>query len=290
MAGGGACGKRAPAAIDLLRQAGLEVDVVETTAAGDGRRIAREALLGGARRLIAVGGDGTASEVVNGLLAAPEALAELRPRLGFLPLGTGNSFLRDFSDRGPEYAIESLISERCRACDVIRVTHADGEMHFINIFSVGFVAAVGALRNRRFARLGELGYIIAVSVEVARLGPAHFPMAIDDGPADVEPVIFVAVTNSRFTGGKMLMAPAADTGDGLLDVVRLGVVGRGTLLRTFPKIFAGTHVNHPAVRTSQGQSVTFDLDRSLDVLIDGEVVEIQPRRLDVLPGAIDVIA
>ena len=90
-------------------------------APGHATEIAREAYRRGVRNFIAVGGDGTAYEVVNGLF--PEALGGERPTLGFLPLGTGNSFLRDFSDRGVEYAIESLIAGRSRSCDVLRLRH-----------------------------------------------------------------------------------------------------------------------------------------------------------------------
>ena len=94
------------AALERLRAGGIAVDVAETRSAGDATRMAREAYGQGQRKFIAVGGDGTSYEVVNGLF--PEASAGERPTLGFLPLGTGNSFLRDFSDRGVEHAIESL--------------------------------------------------------------------------------------------------------------------------------------------------------------------------------------
>jgi YegS/Rv2252/BmrU family lipid kinase len=290
---GGACGKLAPAAIGRLRAAGLEIDVVETTAPGHGRQVAHEGFVDGVRKVIAVGGDGTSFEVLNGLLSAQEVLKakgiQHRPWLGLLPLGSGNSFLRDFSDQGVEYAIESIIGGRSRACDVIRVTHRDGALHFINIFSVGFVAAVGVLRNRRFAQLGELGYVFAVATEVARLRPARFPMRVDGGAEDRAPLTFVSINNSRFTGGKMMMAPDADTSDARVDVIRVGVLGRLSLLRTFPKIFKGTHLAHPALSTAQARSITFNLEQEIDVLIDGEVLRLLPQRLDVLPGAVDVM-
>ena len=101
-AGGGRCGKLAPAALEKLRAKGVELDVVESSGPGDTVRLAREAYVKGVRRFIAVGGDGTSYEIVNGLF--PEAASGARAALGFLPLGTGNSFLRDFSDRGVEHA------------------------------------------------------------------------------------------------------------------------------------------------------------------------------------------
>jgi diacylglycerol kinase (ATP) len=286
-AGGGACGRHAAATIDRLRQSGLAVDVHETRAAGEARVKAREELAAGRRDFIAVGGDGTSFEIVNGLLDQP--IAGARPSLGFLPLGTGNSFLRDFSDQGAEYAIEALKQGKRRPCDVIRVTHTTGTLHYINIFSIGFVADVGATRNRHFSGLGEFGYTLGTILRVASLKPYVFPMTIAGRAGeDREPLTFLSINNSRFTGGKMMMAPDANTRDGLLDIIRVGRMGRVSLLRTFPKIFKGTHVQHPAVTCHQAPAVDLRLGGEVDVMIDGEMMKFNPTRLEVVPGAIDV--
>ena len=286
-AGGGACGRHAPAVVDRLRQSGLEVDVIETRGPGQARELARTELAGTRRHFIAVGGDGTSFEIVNGLLDQPH-VGE-RPTLGFLPLGTGNSFLRDFSDQGAEYAIDALKQGKRRPCDVIRVTHTAGVLHYINIFSIGFVADVCATRNRRFPGLGEFGYSLSTVLRVATLRPYVFPMRTDGRSGeDREPLTFLSINNSRFTGGKMMMAPAADTRDGLLDIIRVGRMGRISLLQTFPKIFKGTHVHHPAVACHQAPGVDFRLDAEVDVMIDGEMLKFNPTRLEVVPGAIDV--
>jgi diacylglycerol kinase (ATP) len=115
-AGGGRTRKLLGPALDRLKAGGVEVEVVETSAAGDATRIAREAYGAGRRNFIAVGGDGTSYEVINGIF--PQAGTGDPARLGFLPLGTGNSFLRDFSDRGVEHAIESLIVAMCCVCAI----------------------------------------------------------------------------------------------------------------------------------------------------------------------------
>ncbi|MCA9692534.1 MAG: diacylglycerol kinase family lipid kinase [Nannocystaceae bacterium] len=290
-AGGGRCAKLAPDAFDRLRDAGLSLEIVRTQGPGDGVRLAREARDAGHRDFIAVGGDGTSYEIVNGLLSDGAAREGEAPyRLGFLPMGTGNSFLRDFTDRGAEHAIEAILADRHRPCDAVRVEHEDGVLHFINIFSIGFVADVAALRNRRFARLGELGYVVAVVAKVANLSIARFPHQLDDGPRDEGPSVFLSINNSKFTGGKMMMAPAAETDDGAVDIIRVGPMSRATLLATFPKIFKGTHVDHPAVTSARAREVRFDLDGPLDVMIDGELLTFHPRRLEVLPAAIEVFA
>ena len=176
-AGGGRGRRMLVSALERLRANGVAVEVVETGGAGDATRLAREAYGRGQRRFIAVGGDGTSYEVVNGLF--PEASAGGRPTLGFLPLGTGNSFLRDFSNRGVEHAIESLIAGRTQACDVLRLRYRGGVIHYINLLSVGFAADVATLRTRRFSSHGQLGYFISIFLGLARLHRRPFPVRVE---------------------------------------------------------------------------------------------------------------
>lgn len=287
-AGGGRCGRRFRAGLDRLRAGGIDVEVAETSGPGEATEIVRRAYEEGRRRFIAVGGDGTSYEIVNGLFPAATGAAEGdRPSLGFLPMGTGNSFLRDFTEEGADYSIEAIAQDRHRRCDVIRLEHSDGVLHYINLLSIGFVADVNGLRARRLRAWGELGYIAAVVTEVAGLRPRAFPMRVD-GIDDRDSMVFASFNNSRFTGGKMMMAPGAEIDDGCIDLVRVAPLGRFDLLRTFPKIFKGTHVQHPAVRTSKVQAVDFDLQEELDVMVDGEALRVVPKSLRVLPGALDV--
>jgi diacylglycerol kinase (ATP) len=285
-AGGGRCGKAAPEAVRELRASGIDVVVEETRAQGDATRIAREGYRRGIRHFIGVGGDGTGFEIVNGLF--PEALEGGRPSLGFLPLGTGNSFLRDFTEQGAEHSITALLEDRSRACDVARLHHKAGVMHWINILSIGFVADVNGLRARRFKSWGELGYIMAVVTAVAGLKSRAFPLRCDQGELDDGAMVFASFNNSKFTGGKMMMAPHADTGDGLIDFIRVSPLGRFSLLRTFPKIFTGEHLKNPAVRETKHGRIEFDMTDEIDVMIDGEAERVVPVAIDVLPAAIDV--
>ncbi|MEM7152531.1 MAG: diacylglycerol kinase family protein [Myxococcota bacterium] len=287
-AGGGRCGKRFPAALERLREAGVQVDTAETSGPGQATEIVRKAWAEGRRRFIAVGGDGTGYEVVNGLF--PEAAeSEDTPVLGFLPLGTGNSFLRDFTDQGAEHTIEALAKGARRSCDVIRLRHAEGQLHYINLLSIGFVADVNGLRARRFKRWGEFGYILAVVTAVASLRARAYPMKIDEGELDEALQVFASFNNSKFTGGKMMMAPHAKTDDGKIAVVQVGKLGRIGLLMTFPKIFKGTHVEHPAVSTCHAERVDLEVEEQIDVMVDGEALEVVPRALEVLPGALQVV-
>jgi len=290
-AGGGRCGRLAKTALDKLCAAGVEIDVERTKGAGDATKITRAAYARGQRQFLAVGGDGTAFEIVNGLF--PEAATGSRPTLGFLPLGTGNSFLRDFTDRGAEYAAAAIVAGTRRACDVLRLTHAGGELYFVNLLSMGFTADVASTANRRFKRLGELGYILGVLVCLARLRRRAFPLrVVEDGPAaefDRRRCLFLTFNNSKFTGGKMMIAPQASTDDGLIEYVRWGPISRIGLLRNFPTLFDGTHVSHPLASRRGARAIEFALEAPVDVMVDGEVLTLECQRIDVLPGAMDVM-
>jgi diacylglycerol kinase (ATP) len=286
-AGGGRCGKLAPAALQVLRDAGHQLDVVETQAAGEATRIAREAFVAGTRHFIAVGGDGTGFEIVNGLF--PEALsASERPTLGFLPLGTGNSFLRDFSSEGASYALAALKSGKRRPCDVICLRHKEGALYFINILSFGFLADVCSLTNRRFKRFGEAGYPMGVIGTLANMSSKPIPHALDGGDFDRRPLSFIIISNSRYTGGKMLISPNADVSNGFAEVIVASQLSRRAVIGTFPQIFKGSHLGHPALSSGRARAIEFKVDGPLDAMIDGEVIPLWPTRLEVLPLALEV--
>lgn len=290
-AGGGRCGKLAKAALEKLRAAGVELQVAETNGPGDATRLARMAFTQGQRQFIAVGGDGTAYEIVNGLFPEAEAQAAGKPVLGFLPLGTGNSFLRDFTSNGAEYAREAILSRRRKSSDVLCLQHSGGKLYFINLLSMGFTADVTAAANRSFKGLGELGYLFGVLLCLTRLRRQAFPLRADgDIEFDGRRCLFLSFNNSRYTGGKMMIAPQASTGDGLIEYVRWGPIGRIGLLRNLPTLFDGTHIQHPLASRRGVQRIEFALDKPVDVMIDGEVLTLKCEGVDVLPGALDVLA
>ena len=287
-AAGGKLRQLLPAALGRLRSAGLEVEVRETAARGHASDIARQAWSEGYRKFISAGGDGTSFEIVNGLfpLAGPEP-----PTLGFLPLGTGNSFLRDFSDKGVEYAIESLVRRRSRVCDVLRLGHKQGALYYINLLSMGFTADVAALRLRRFPAWGELGYQASIFICLARFRRRSFPVAVDgEDKMDRRPCLFLTFNNSKFTGGTMMIAPQASTDDGLIEYVRWGPIGRVGLIRNLPGLYNGKHIEHRQAEVHKVRRVDFHLGEAVDVMVDGEVFTLECESLDVLAGALRVVA
>ena len=287
-AGGGRCRNLVAPALERLRSGGIALEIAETEGPGNASEIVRQALARGCRKFIAVGGDGTSYEIVNGLF--PQDGSRERPTLAFLPLGTGNSFLREFTERGVEHAIEALLAGRSQPCDVLRMRHAEGVIHYINLLSMGFAADVAALRARRFRSWGELGYQSSIFVSLLRLQRRPFPLRVDKAAEmDRRPCLFLTFNNSKFTGGTMMIAPQAEVNDGLIEYVRWGPIGRIGLIRNLPSLYDGTHVHHPLAERRSAKQIDFYLDAAIDVMVDGEVLSLQCKTLDVLPGVINVV-
>src|SRR3989475_9317136 len=286
-AGGGRSAKLAGPALARLRQNNLQVDSVASTCPGHAVELAREAYDQGYRQFLAVGGDGTTHEILNGVFAGRKSVE--RVTLGFLPLGTGNSFLRDFSKDGAKASMRALLEDRRRSIDLIRLTHSGGEVYSFNLLSVGFTADVAALTNRMFKPLGHLGYLLGVFVRVVQLRRRSFALRCDeDQEWNERRSLFLTFNNSKYTGGTMLIAPHADPTDGLIEFVRWGPIGRLGLLRTLPRLYDGSHIEHPLASRRAVRHVEFKEGAPVDVMIDGAVATLECRSLDVVPAAVDV--
>ena len=286
-AGGGKSAKLAGPALARLREKGLHIDVIASTGPRHAVRLAREAYSQGYRKFLAVGGDGTAHEILNGVFAGRPSAERIS--LGFLPLGTGNSFLRDFTTEGAKASLDALVANRTRPVDLIRLTHAAGEMVSFNILSVGFTADVGALTNRVFKPLGQLGYLLGIITRVVQLQRRVFLLRSDDETEwDDRRSLFLTFNNSKYTGGTMLIAPDADPSDGLIEFVRWGPIGRFGLLRMLPRLYDGTHLKHPLASRKSVKHVEFNIPVPVDVLVDGEIFSLECKSLDVIPSAVDI--
>jgi diacylglycerol kinase (ATP) len=285
-AGGGRARKRLPALLDALRAGGVDVSVKETSGPGDATSIARAGRAAGVERFLVAGGDGTSCEVVSGLFPHDGP----PPTLGMIPLGTGNSFLRDVGVTSTDTAIAAVIAGQTRPVDVLRLDCDEGPIHAINLVGVGFAADAGELMNRRFKALGALGYVAGVLGRLVTLAPRAFPLSLDGGPRDDRPATLLSFSNSQYTGGAMHMAPAARLDDGRVDVIRVGPMGRMRLLSVFPKIFQGTHVTLPEVEVTTAARIDLELADAVDLMIDGEVLRRRLRSIRVLPSALRVVS
>lgn len=236
--------------------------------------------------VVCAGGDGTLFEMVNGLMELP---ADRRPTLGVVPLGTGNAFARDLGLLPWQWrkALQAVVGGHARCVDVGRVRTGTQEFHFINIVGAGFVTKAG-LAARRFKPLGKAAYTAGVLIALWRL--SAWPLRVEaDGEALEDEALFVEVSNSRYTGTHYLMAPGARLDDGHLDLTLVRRVSRRRLLRLFPTIYDGTHVDQPEVRVRQARRIVIT-GPGLLLSADGEFRGELPAEIECLPGALQVFA
>ena len=245
--------------------------------------------------VVSAGGDGTLFEVVNGLMALPE---EQRPALGVLPLGTGNAFARDLGLEPGDWrgALERLAGgTRCRV-DVGEVDGSGDRFWFINMLGLGFVEAA-AQQARRLKWLGRSAYTLGALVRLLGMPSYDLHVRLDGAPLTVpgaagetQPLFFLEVANSRFTGTRFLMAPDARVDDGLFDVVLVRRLSMARALRLFPTIYDGRHVAEPEVEVYRAKTVEISADAPVGgLIVDGEFHGKPPGSIRCLGRALEVV-
>jgi len=276
-----------------LREAfpGLEVRFSEYP--GHTIEIGRDVAHNGCDRVICLGGDGTPYEFIYGLYdrGRPARL----PEIGQIPAGTGNSFLRDFDITTPEGALETILSGRRRKVDLVEFTYREDRAnapttrrYSLNIIGVGLIADILQLTNERLKFMGAAGYSVAVLVRLNRGMSNRITIKPDGLKREVSDSALV-VSNSKFTGGKMKIAPAADTADGKADLVVFRGVNRREILAVFSRVFSGKHVAHPKVETDQAAAISITGDPPQLVMADGELLGRTPLNAKVLPSELTVL-
>ena len=283
-AGGGRAAGLLPAVTERLRSGGMEVDQHATRSLEDARQAAREAA-GTVEVVIAVGGDGTVGACAGGLAdAGPSA----RAALGVIPAGGGNDAARSLGlPFGDPLAAAALLPHlRRRPADLARV----GERSYLIVAGAGFDSEVNRVANQRLSWApGRARYVGALLVELVVGRPAGFRLTLDGEVHELR-AWFVTVANCQSYGGGMRIAPDARLDDGLLDVVVVGDIGKPAFLATFPKVYSGRHLEHPAVSLHRARRVELDGDRPLAVYADGEPAGSLPATFAVQPAAITVLA
>ncbi len=268
---------------------GLEVRFSEQ--AGHAVEIGKRAAGEGFDRLICLGGDGTPYEVINGLYSAGRP-ARL-PEIGQIPAGTGNSFLRDFDILTPDEALERILAGRRRRVDLVEFHYREGtdtlRRYSLNILGVGLIADILRLTNERLKFLGAAGYSLAVLIRLARGMDNRITIEADGRRLEVADSALV-VSNSKYTGGKMKIAPSADVSDGRADLVLFNGVNRREIVSIFGGVFSGRHMAHPKVETLQAASISVEATPPLRLMADGELLGHTPLRVRVLPAELTILA
>jgi len=264
---------------------------VRTESPGHATAIAREAVLGGVGRLVAVGGDGTFSEVLEGVMSAPEELRR-KAWLASIPAGSGCDFARHLGySKDRRGFIELITKGSARPADVgrIKYTGLDGsarERHFINIAAFGIAGDVAHHVKRTGKALGgTLSY--ALSSARALLTARAKRLRLKADGADLSGKYHMCVlANTSFTGGGMLIAPGASHEDGLFDLVLVSDMSRLRLLKNFPKIYRGSHLSEPGVSLRRVKTLSAGSDETVYLNIDGEADGMLPASFEMLPGAV----
>lgn len=287
-AGGGRGMARFHEAQRLLKAADIQTDPYATEAPRHATRLVQDLAKEGYRHILVLGGDGTLSEAANGALRVPEPR---RPVLGFLPGGTGNDILRDHDVFDREEAVRRIAAGTAERMDAMRVTYMDDsgqkERYGINIVGTGFAPKSVEVTNRRYKWARGQAYNLGVVHSIMALKPTPTRVTID-GKEMSGDYPMAMVCNNIHTGGAMKMAPMAQTGDGLLDVLTVHDVGRMELLGLLGKVRSGGHVGHPKVRFQTGKRITIEPSEVSPLLVDGEVYGTTPVTVEVMPGALQV--
>jgi len=284
-----ACGGRAarllPAVEQALADRGIAAETFLTRHAGHAMAHLAGCSLQGFDGVVAAGGDGTLFEVVNGLYR--RASSERIP-LGVIPLGTGNAFARDLGLQPGDWqsGVNIIAAARKRAVDVGRVATPSELFYFLNIIGMGFAVDAG-LTAKKLKRLGRGAYTLATLWQVLKL--KSYPVQLEiDGRIIEQDNVFVEISNTKYTGTTFLIAPAASMDDGLLDVTLLRKLPRLRLLRLFPTIYSGRHVEFEEVSVFQARSIRILAPAGYPMAPDGEFRGETPAEITCLQRDLDL--
>jgi diacylglycerol kinase (ATP) len=264
----------------------LTGDALVSEQPGQLTELARQAADDGAALLVAVGGDGTVNEVVNGIAGRSGV------ELAIVPRGTGRDFVRTYgiSHRLDE-AIRTAVEGRTREIDLGRALFRSwrgetGETYFANIASAGMSGAIAKRANETSKALGgRASYLWATFAVFA--GWRVSEIAIEaDGESRRSPMHLVVVANGRYFGGGMKITPDADPDDGVFDVLVIGNLTKRDLVLTLPKTYLGRHLPHPKAELLRAATVEIEAEEPLPIELDGEQPGTTPVRFEVVPRAL----
>ena len=283
--GRGGVGKSLPEVRSHLEQRGLDYEVRYTDGRGHATQIAREALAQGFAFLVAVGGDGTIHEVVNGMLADDKAVNP-DAILGFVAAGTGSDFIKTFGLPAtmPAHAVAHLDGSESFPIDIGKITYQDGGdtvvRYFANIAEVGLGAAAAARAQRLPRALGPMVYFVAFWLAVRKHRAARVIVDLVDRTYEGR-MNNLVVANGQFFGGGMKVAPKAVPTDGLLDV-QVEHARKKEAIALMPKVYKGQHVPHPDILEAKRARLSIEADVPLPIEADGEVLGTTPATFEVL--------
>lgn len=288
-AGRGAVAKALPQVEDHLSRRELDYEVRYTEGPGDATAIARQTLESGKRFLVAVGGDGTVHEVVNGMIENDRPVGSEQPVLGVIGAGTGCDFIRTFGiPEMPAHAVSHLDGPESFPIDIGKVTYrydgGDRVGYFANIAEAGLGAAAIA-RSQRLPRfLGPMLYFFAFWLTLSKHKPYRAEVDLVDRRWEGS-LNNVVIANGQFFGNGMKIAPKAAPTDGLLDVL-IEHARKRDAIAVLPKVYKGEHLPHPDIELFKRVKLSITSERPLPIEADGELLGETPATFEVLKDLI----
>jgi diacylglycerol kinase (ATP) len=269
-----------------------EFDAVLTEEPGHATRLARQALDDGFRTIVAVGGDGTVNEVINGLV--DEGSVDPEVVLGIIPWGTGADFARTAGiPRDYAAACRHLLRSETRSIDLGKITclceGQEVERYFINAAGLGFDGEVSEIVNR-FPKVlgGTLTYLTCLFIGLVTYRNKNIALSFDGQPVRGR-VNSVVVCNGCYFGGGMFIAPGAAFDDGLFNVVILGNLNKLEVVMNVPRIYKGTHLTHPKVSHFAAKEVHVEAQERMFLQAEGELIGEAPATFRIIPRALKVL-
>jgi diacylglycerol kinase (ATP) len=266
-------------AVARLRAAGLTVRDLQGRDADEALDLARQCVADGVDAVVVCGGDGMVHLAV-------QAVATTGIPLGIVPAGTGNDVARyfDIPRKDPAAAVARVVAGATRTIDLAR----SGTAYFVTVLAAGFDAVVNERANRMTWPKGQMRYNLATLAELRVFEPLPYLLQLDDRQVSLEAML-VSVGNGPSFGGGLRITEGAVLDDGLLDVVIIKPMSKPQLVRTYPKLFRGTHVHHPAYEHHLVRSVTVAAP-GIVTYADGERFGPLPLTVECAPGALTVLA
>ena len=280
--GRGKASKAAPKLGAGLHRRGIDAAFLVSASAEETLKMARAAVDDGVDALVAAGGDGT----VN---LALQALAGTSTPLGIIPLGTGNDNASLIGlDGDVESALDTIADFDVRSIDVGQVRTSDGtERWFMGVLSSGFDSCVNERANKMRWPKGDSRYLIGMVAELGSFKPVPYEIHVDGTEVRVRAML-VAVGNGTSYGGGMKVCAGARPDDGLFNLTLLRAIGKFEFLRTFPRVYKGTHLAHDEVEQYQGKSLRLDAPDQI-AYADGERIGPLPVDIEMFPGALRIL-
>ena len=293
--GGGRTSKQWQDVERILRRKGYSFDVKFTQRQLHATQITNEALQEGYNHIIAVGGDGTINEVLNGFYQVAYE-AERKPSLSIIPMGTGSDFGRVLPiSTKTDYIEKLLTNSQARACDVVRATYTawDGNpqtRYYINVADVGIGSDTVIRVNKSSKAMGGfLSFLIAFLSSVCFFKSPVFTVEVDGEIIYSGKSSMVVVNNGKYFGGGMMIAPQAEIDDGYLDVTILEDMRKSEFLMALPSVYKGKHLNHPKIKVARGREVKIQATEKISLEVDGESPGVGDVFLQILPADLKLL-